>query len=260
MPGAHCCSSATCAGRTPWQPALRMPRQWPHCPTHQLGDLLLGLAAAAELQELVCEPLCLGAGLLGRQKVEQACSRGQPLPVAAPARRQRRRGRLPQAAARKAVPHGRPAGSGQGLADWAGHGCPRSGWAGGSPKPVTVCCKQSRGACSCWRAWPEGRRCSLHAAASAHLMSQRAGAMVLMEPAWQAGGTWQAWGGQTELLTASNSYVCWQAHCHRAEPGTTLADWLPAGGADRPRAAYLRGMNREECVAPMPGLPCFTGL
>lgn len=23
---------------------------------------------------------------------------------------------------------------------------------------------------------------------------------------------------------------------------------------------YLSGMNREECVAPIPGLPCLTGL
>lgn len=26
------------------------------------------------------------------------------------------------------------------------------------------------------------------------------------------------------------------------------------------RAGYLRGMKRDECVAPMPGRPCFTGL
>ena len=25
-------------------------------------------------------------------------------------------------------------------------------------------------------------------------------------------------------------------------------------------AAYFSGMKREECVAPMPGRPCFTGL
>lgn len=28
----------------------------------------------------------------------------------------------------------------------------------------------------------------------------------------------------------------------------------------RPRPSYLRGMKREECVAPIPGRPCLTGL
>lgn len=40
---------------------------------------------------------------------------------------------------------------------------------------------------------------------------------------------------------------------------------LPAGAAvaaaaDKAIPSYFRGMNREECVAPMPGLPCLTGL
>lgn len=32
-------------------------------------------------------------------------------------------------------------------------------------------------------------------------------------------------------------------------------------GASRvgPIVVYLRGMNRDECVAPIPGRPCFTG-
>ena len=37
-------------------------------------------------------------------------------------------------------------------------------------------------------------------------------------------------------------------------------DTQPASALPSLPLAYLRGMKREECVAPMPGRPCFTGL
>lgn len=38
----------------------------------------------------------------------------------------------------------------------------------------------------------------------------------------------------------------------------TIFFFLPRGSALY--WGYLSGMKREECVAPMPGRPCFTGL